>query len=105
LCPSLYRKRRTDTTPVEGLDPGIAAYVHAFREAGVQTFESCQGGPGHAFAAPTIRFAGQREEGFRVLALALELGFPVRAIQRYWAVNDGEPCGPDWEIVFKESAC
>jgi hypothetical protein len=105
LCTSLYRDGRTDKPPVEGLDPGIAAYVQVLREAGVETFESCQGGPGHAFPKPTIRFSGQREEGFRVLALALERGFPVRAIRRYWAVNDGEPCGPDWEIVFKESAC
>ena len=75
------------------------------REHGVETFESCEGGAGHAFPVPTIRFAGQREEGFRVLALALERGFPVRAIRRYWAVIDGEPCGPDWEIVFKEPTC
>jgi hypothetical protein len=88
-----------------GFDPGIAPFVDALREAGTQTFESCEGGPGHAFSEPTIRFAGQREEGFRVLALALERGFPVRAIRRYWAVNDGEPCGPDWEIVFAEKAC
>jgi hypothetical protein len=88
-----------------GLDPGIAPYVEVLREAGVATFESCQGGPGHGFTEPTIRFAGQREEGFRVLALALERGFPVRAIRRYWSVIDGEPCGPDWEIVFKEPTC
>jgi hypothetical protein len=88
-----------------GLDPGIAPFVLALREQGVETFESCQGGRGHAFRKPTIRFAGQREEGFRVLALALERDFPVRALRRYWAVNDGEPCGPDWEIVFKEPAC
>jgi len=87
------------------LDPGIAAYVEALRAAGVATFESCEGGQGHAFPEPTIRFAGERAEGFRVLALALERGFPVRAIRRYWAVNDGEPCGPDWEIVFRRQAC
>ncbi len=29
------------------LDPGIADYVIALREAGIETFESCEGGPGH----------------------------------------------------------
>jgi hypothetical protein len=45
-------------------------------------------------------FAGQRSEGFRALAVAMDHGLPVRAIRRYWAVNDGEPCGPDWEMAF-----
>jgi hypothetical protein len=82
------------------LDAGIAPYVEILRTAGVETFESCQGGEGHCFPEPTIRFAGQRSEGFRALAVALDYGLPVRAIRRYWAVNDGEPCGPDWEMAF-----
>lgn len=92
-------------SPATGLDPGIAPYVGVLRACGVETFESCEGGIGHAFAEPTIRFAGQREEGFRALAAALAHGFPVGAVRRYWAVIDGEPCGPDWEIVFREKAC
>lgn len=82
------------------LDPGIAPYVDVLSAAGIETFESCEGGEGHSYPEPTIRFAGQREEGFRALAVALQHGFPVRAIRRYWAVIDGEPRGPDWEITF-----
>ena len=89
---------------MDGLDPGIAPYVEVLQAAGIETFESCEGGEGHCFPEPTIRFAGQREEGFRALAVALEHGFPVRAIRRYWAVIDGEPSGPDWEIAFRWSA-
>ena len=92
--------RRLPLPAPHGLDPGIAEVVRLLREYGVETFESCEGGPGHAFPEPTIRFAGQREEGFRALAAALENGFPVRAIRRYWVVIDGEPCGPDWEIIL-----
>jgi hypothetical protein len=66
----------------EGLDAGIAPYVEILRTAGVETFESCQGGEGHCFPEPTIRFAGQRSEGFRALAVALDYGLPVRAIRR-----------------------
>jgi hypothetical protein len=86
--------------PAAGLDPGIAEYVSVLRAHGVETFESCEGSEGHVFPEPTVRFAGQREEGFRALAVALEHGFPVRAVRRYWRVLDGEPSGPDWELSF-----
>jgi hypothetical protein len=83
-----------------GLDPGIESYVRVLREHGVETFESCEAGPGHVFPEPTIRFAGTFGEGFRALAVALEHRFPVRALRRYWRVSDGEPTGPDWELSF-----
>jgi len=82
------------------LDPGIAPYVDALRAEGVETFESCEGGDGHIYSQPTIRFGGDNSEGLRALAVALRHGFPVRAIRRYWVVRDGEPHGPDWEMVF-----
>lgn len=86
------------------LDPGVAPYVDALRAEGVETFESCEGGEGHAYHQPTVRFAGGPSEGFRALAVALQHGFPVRAIRRYWAVRDGEPHGPDWEMTFRRCA-
>ena len=36
-------------TEALGLDPGIAGAVAVLREAGVETFESCEGGHGHAY--------------------------------------------------------
>ena len=42
-----------------GLDPGIERAVNLLREARVETFESCEGGAGHAFPEPTIRFGLQ----------------------------------------------
>jgi hypothetical protein len=85
---------------IEGLDPGIAEAVRLLMAAGVETFESCQGGLGHAFPEPTVRFFGHREEGFRALAVALRGGLRVSALRRYWAVIDGEPTGPHWELVL-----
>ena len=87
-----------------GLDPGIAEYVRALREQGVETFESCQGGPGHAYLEPTVRFYGHREEGFRAFAVARERGLPVSDLRRTWPIYDGEPTGPYWELVFREAA-
>lgn len=82
------------------LDPGIKGVVHALHEAGVETFESCEGGAGHAYAEPTVRFYGARAEGWRALNIALVKGLPVAALRRTWPVQDGEPTGPYWEMIF-----
>ncbi len=82
------------------LDPGIEQAVLALVNAGVETFESCQGGPGHAYAEPTVRFHGDRFAGIEALAAALRAGLPVVALRRAWPVIDGEPTGPYWELVF-----
>lgn len=86
------------------LDPGIADAVGVLLAAGIETFESCEGGVGHAFPAPTIRFHGYRQDGLRALAAAQEAGLPVSALRRVWDVIDGEPTGPHWEIVFTHAA-
>jgi len=82
------------------LDPEIKPYVQLLRKHGVETFESCQGGNGHAYPEPTIRFHGGRAEGFRALAVAQQHGLPVSAIRRIWTIDDGEPTGPHWEMTF-----
>jgi hypothetical protein len=82
------------------LDPGIRRYVEVLNEAGVETFESCQGGEGHAYPCPTVRFHGDRSEGFRAIAVALQRGFPVIDLRRTWPILDGEPTGPHWEMTF-----
>lgn len=82
------------------LDKGIAPMVVALNEAGVETFESCCGGPGHAYAEPTVRFHGDKAEGFRALAAAMAAGLRVRDLRRVWPVVSDEPTGPYWELTF-----
>lgn len=82
------------------LDTAIRPLVEALQEEDVETFESCQGGPGHAYPEPTVRFHGDTSEGFRALAAAMRLGLPVVELRRVWPVNDGEPTGPWWELTF-----
>ena len=84
------------------LDPGIARAVVLLREAGIETFESCQGGPGHSYPEPGVRFHGQQTGGFRALGVVLEARLPVCSLRRYWSVEDGEPVGPCWELTFAE---
>src|SRR5262245_24898220 len=71
------------------VDPGIAKAVRVLWGEGVETFESCEGGRGHSFAEPTVRFHGGPAEGFRALGVALEHGLRVAELRRYWSVQDG----------------
>jgi hypothetical protein len=82
------------------LDPGIADAVKVVRAVGVETFESCEGGDGHSYAEPTVRFHGERGEGFRALAAAMQAGLRAKDLRRTWPVIDGEPTGPYWELTF-----
>lgn len=82
------------------LDAGIARAVTILRSKGIETYESCQGGPGHSFPEPTIRFHGDRTEGFRAFAIAQQHALPVMDLRRFWQVIDGELSGPKWEMTF-----
>lgn len=86
------------------LDAGIRPFVDALCSEGIETFESCEGGPGHAFPEPTIRFYGGPTEGFRALDAAHRHQLPVLSIRRTWPIVDGEPTGPWWEMTFTRPA-
>lgn len=91
MCPSTYDPP---------LDKGIEREVEILVRGGIETFESCEGGTGHAYPEPTIRFHGKRSEGFKALAIALQSGLKPSKISRIWTVEDGEPVGPYWEMTF-----
>lgn len=82
------------------LDKRIAREVAVLRKMGIETFASCEGGEGHPYHEPTICFHGERSEGFRALAVAMQNALSVKALRRVWPILDGEPTGPIWELVF-----
>ena len=82
------------------LDPGIERAVVILHQHGIETYESCQGGEGHACPSPTVLFHGTYADGFRALSIALAHGMPVSELQRFWSVQDHEPVGPHWKLVF-----
>jgi hypothetical protein len=89
---------------LDALDAGIARYVDVLNASGIETFESCEGGGGHAFSEPTVRFYGERGEGFRALSIAVQHDLPVSELRRYWQINRaGEPEGPHWELTFRST--
>jgi len=95
------RSGRADRTYSPPLDPGITRAVEVLEDVGIETFESCEGGSGHAFPEPTVRFHGDRSEGYRALAAALQAGLPVSELRRVWPAVNGEPTGPHWELTFQ----
>jgi len=82
------------------LDAGIEKAVKILCDGGVETFESCQGGKGHSYLEPTIRFYGDHVEGFRAFVIAMRHGLNIRALRRVYDILDGEIVGPYWEITF-----
>lgn len=88
------------TVRYDRIDPGVRAAVEALRSQSVETFESCEGGPGHAYPEPTVRFYGESGEGFRAYAVALNQGLLVDAVRRVWVSVSGELTGPYWEMTF-----
>ena len=82
------------------LDTNIKKEVVILNKNGIETFESCEGGVGHAYPERTIRFHGDRSEGFRALAIAMQNNLKVSSLRRIWVIVDGEPEGPWWEMTF-----
>ena len=82
------------------LDDGIREIVIALLKNGVETFESCEGGRGHSYAAPTVCFEGASSEGLRALSVALAHGLPVCELRRVWGIRDAVIHGPWWEMTF-----
>jgi hypothetical protein len=91
---------------LEGIDPGIVKAVKHLQAGRIETFESCEGGPGHAFPEPTVRFYGTPEAGWHAVAICLASGMPILALRRVWYILDSnEPTGPQWEIIFRAPLC
>lgn len=94
----MKQNQKSDFDPP--LDRGIEKAVQVLVEAGIETFESCEGGDGHAYKEPTVRFHGDKGEGFRALSVAIKAGLKVGDLRRVWPVLEDEPTGPWWELTF-----
>lgn len=82
------------------LDADIDSFVRHLVSNGIETYESCQGGPGHVYQEPTVRFLGCASEGYKGLSYALEGGFNIAELSRVWPLIDGELTGSYWEITL-----
>jgi hypothetical protein len=87
-----------------GIDEGIEHYVDILRAGGIETCQSCEGGPGHAYPEPTVDFRGDQSEGPRAVAVALAHGLPLLELRRTWEIRNGEMVGPLWALTFRMKA-
>ncbi len=90
--------------PLKDCDPGILGWVNLLRFHGIETCQSCEGGPGHSYAEPTVDFLGDASEGWYAASIALRAGTldglrPWR-LSRTWHLYSGEPDGLVWQLVF-----
>lgn len=85
-----------------GMDAGIRDAVRILVENGIETVQSCQGGPGHCYPEPTIEFTGNYGAGFKAFAIAVSFGLRPRELRRVWSVQDGEPVGPHWAMTLSK---
>lgn len=97
----------------EGVDPLILPAVKLLNEHGFQTFESCQGGEGHCYDVPTVRFFGTEHELIRAFEICQAYSLNVFNAKRVFRKEDiytnqgvGEgnemPKGTAWCIPFNE---
>jgi hypothetical protein len=90
----------------KNLDEQIKPIVELLRKYGFNTYESCQGGEGHAFPQPTIRFEGDEFDLIRAYELCEHFGYRPSEVSRvYWKVPlsyiDTHECNLEKEIWDK----
>jgi len=95
-------KRYESQIDREGLDVGIRRAVEILQAHGIETMQSCEGGPGHSYPEPTVDFYGGPEAGWRAVSVCLAHGLPMMSLRRVWDMLDqNELTGPYWEITFR----
>lgn len=93
------------------IDPKILPAVEVLNNHGFKTFESCEGGKGHCYPEPTIRFEGNEYDAMRAYEICQLYCFPVHEVKRVFRKtplynNDNTPdvhlMGEVWEQPFNE---
>jgi hypothetical protein len=93
------------------IDEKILPAVKILNEHGFKTFESCEGGEGHLFHEPTVRFEGSEFDLIRAFEICQLHGLPVYEVKRVYRktpvyINDNtstvHQIGEAWETPFNE---
>ena len=93
------------------IDELILPAVEILNKHGFKTFASCQGGEGHCFFEPTVRFEGDEFELIRAYDICTIYGLMVSEVRRVFRktplyINDNTPnirqIGETWDKPFNE---
>jgi len=94
---------------VKNLDDGIKDAVILLNKFGFKTFESCQGGKGHCYDVPTIRFFGDEFDLIRAYELCMLHSINVYEAKRvyrktsvYLDATNGDNIGENWDKPYNE---
>jgi hypothetical protein len=82
------------------IDLGIVRAVKLLRDAGFTTIESCEGGEGHAYPEPTVKFDASPAAGWKAIGELMTYGLPIRQFGEMWSFTYGRPTGPRWYVTF-----
>ncbi|MBL7810539.1 MAG: hypothetical protein JNN28_22135 [Saprospiraceae bacterium] len=98
-----------DEFAINSLDEGIRDVVVLLNKYGFKTFESCEGGKGHCYDVPTVRFFGDEFDLIRAYELCTIHRMNVAEAKRvyrktdvYSEVTNGVPIGENWDRPFNE---
>ncbi|MES2373778.1 MAG: hypothetical protein V4557_14455 [Bacteroidota bacterium] len=97
----------------DNIDEQIRPVVEVLTRHGFKTFESCQGGEGHFFNEPTVRFWGTENDLLKAYEICQCYKIAVFEARRVYGkedvyVNQGigkeneNPIGQAWGIPFNE---
>ena len=100
ILPTLMAAVPPNAFSIHHLDRWVRFAVLMLRQAGIQTYESCQGGAGHAFPEPTVRFEGTKSDAFRAVAAVRAHGLPAHHLRQFWRLNEHGAERPAWEMTF-----
>lgn len=100
-----------DKNILDIIDKGIRPAVAILNNHGFTTFESCEGGNGHCFTEPTVRFYGSEFDLLRAYDICRSYGLNVYEAKRVFIKEDvyrgdesknAMPIGIAWANPFNE---
>jgi hypothetical protein len=80
---------------IKGLDKGIRPAVEILQKGGFETTESCEGGDGHCYSEPTVRFLGSEFDLFKAYQHCEQNKLNVDCVRRVF-------CKEIWDKLFNE---
>lgn len=88
------------------IDAGILPAVEILNNNGFETFESCEGGEGHAYFEPTVRFFGTEFDLIRAYEVCIANGLNVIQVNRVYRkvsnLDKNDKLIKLWEHPFNE---
>ena len=81
------------------LDQRIRRPVRALHDFGIDTIDSCEGGPGHMRSVPTIRFRGDETVARYAIAALAWWGYACVELRKCWLLFPDTRPGAEWEVI------